>query len=39
MNKEIYEALNPKEKAFLELLQQLSERLKRLAELMERELQ
>lgn len=39
MNKEIYEALDPKEKLFAELLMEVSSRLKRLADLMDRELQ
>jgi len=39
MTKETYDALNPKEQAFAELLQEISRSLKRLADLMDRELQ
>ncbi len=38
MNKEAYEALEPKEKVFAELLTEISARIKRLADLMDREL-
>lgn len=38
MNQEIYKTLSDKEKAFAELLLEISARLKRLADLMDREL-
>lgn len=38
MNKELYDGLEPKEKAFAELLLEVSRNLKRLADLMEKEI-
>lgn len=39
MLKPVYDSLDPKEQAFADLLQEISKSLKRLADLMDRELQ